>query len=148
MLVLDTTQCLRLLDVAKGRRLEALFVLAVTTGVREGELLALHWSDVDLSRRLVAVTGTLSRSRAGLEITDPKDGPSSPAGPPHHAGGYGTPEAPRGAGAGEAGCREPVGGERPGLLDDRGPAHGQGALASPALRPPAARRRSPAHALP
>jgi integrase len=72
MMVLDTTQCLRLLDVAKGRRLEALFVLAVTTGMREGELLALHWCDVDLSRGAVAVTGTLSRSRVGLEITDPK----------------------------------------------------------------------------
>ena len=72
MMVLDTTQCLRLLEVAKGRRLEALFVLAVTTGMREGELLALHWCDVDVSRGVVAVTGTLSRSRAGLEITDPK----------------------------------------------------------------------------
>ncbi len=72
MMVLDTMQCLRLLEVAQGRRLEALFVLAVTTGMREGELLALHWGDVDLSRGVVAVTGTLSRSRAGLEITDPK----------------------------------------------------------------------------
>jgi integrase len=63
---------LEALEVAKGRRLEALFVLAVTIGIREGELLALHWYDVDLSRGVVPVTGTLSRSRAGLEITDPK----------------------------------------------------------------------------
>jgi len=38
----------RLLDVARGDRLEALYVLAVTTGIRQGELLALKWQDVDL----------------------------------------------------------------------------------------------------
>jgi integrase len=32
----------------EGDRLEALYVLALTTGMRLGELLALRWSDVDL----------------------------------------------------------------------------------------------------
>ena len=36
------------LDAAAGGRLEALYVLAVTTGMRQGELLAFHWRDVDL----------------------------------------------------------------------------------------------------
>ena len=35
-----------LLDAARGDRLEALYVLAISTGLREGELLALRWEDV------------------------------------------------------------------------------------------------------
>jgi integrase len=38
----------KLLDAAQGDRLEALYVLAATTGMRQGELLALKWQDVDL----------------------------------------------------------------------------------------------------
>ena len=36
------------LDVARGHWLEPLFRLALTTGMRVGELLALRWRDVDL----------------------------------------------------------------------------------------------------
>ncbi len=36
-----------LLDATRGDRLEALFVLAVSTGLREGELLALRWEDLE-----------------------------------------------------------------------------------------------------
>jgi len=36
----------RLLKVVKGDRLEALFVLALGTGLRQGELLGLAWEDV------------------------------------------------------------------------------------------------------
>ena len=44
---------------ARGRdRLEALYVLAIHTGLRQGELLGLKWDDVDLEARL------LSRSAA------------------------------------------------------------------------------------
>ena len=37
------------LEAARGDRLEALYVLAVTTGMRQGELLGLKWQDVDLA---------------------------------------------------------------------------------------------------
>ena len=37
-----------LFDAAKGDRLEALYILAVTTGLRQGELLGLKWDDIDL----------------------------------------------------------------------------------------------------
>lgn len=45
-----------------GERLEALFTLALATGLREGELLALHWRDVDLARGKVnaPILGSLS----------------------------------------------------------------------------------------
>lgn len=38
----------RLLDAAVGMRFEAAFVVAVVTGVRLGEMLALRWVDLDL----------------------------------------------------------------------------------------------------
>jgi integrase len=41
-------QARSLLEAARGDRLEALYVLAVTTGMRQGELLGLRWEDVDL----------------------------------------------------------------------------------------------------
>jgi integrase len=50
---LDEGQVKRLLEAVRGDRLEALYVLAVTTGMRSGELLGLRWEDVDLE------TGTL-----------------------------------------------------------------------------------------
>jgi integrase len=56
---------------------EALLVLAITTGMRRGELLALRWKDVDLERGSLAVTGSLQgESRATLSIASPKSGKS------------------------------------------------------------------------
>lgn len=67
----------RFLEAAKGERLEALLVLAITTGMRRGELLALRWKDVDLDRGALAVTGSLQgESRATLSIASPKSGKS------------------------------------------------------------------------
>ncbi|MHB1576381.1 MAG: site-specific integrase [Candidatus Dormibacteria bacterium] len=51
---------------------EALYVLAVTTGMRQGELLALRWSAIDLARRNVQVTGTVTNVGSQLLITPPK----------------------------------------------------------------------------
>ncbi len=46
--VLTREQAHILLKEVKAHRLEALLTLAVTTGMREGELLALRWQDIDL----------------------------------------------------------------------------------------------------
>jgi integrase len=43
-------QARALLTAAAGNRFEVLFVLAVKTGMRREELLALRWEDVDLTR--------------------------------------------------------------------------------------------------
>jgi len=45
---LTSEQTRSLLDAASGDKLEALYVLAVTTGMRQGELLGLQWKDIDL----------------------------------------------------------------------------------------------------
>ncbi len=54
------------------RSWEALWLLAVTSGMRQGELLGLRWSDVDLDQGILHVTGNLSRGSNGLEVTRPK----------------------------------------------------------------------------
>lgn len=56
----------------EGVRLEALYVLALTTGMRQGELLALHWADMDLDAAALHVRGTLQRSRGALTVAEPK----------------------------------------------------------------------------
>ncbi len=57
---LSPIQARTLLDAARGDRLEALYVLAVTTGMRQGELLGLGWEDVDLESGVVRVSRTLT----------------------------------------------------------------------------------------
>lgn len=49
-----------------GNRLEPLFAMAVATGMRQGELLALRWADVDLERGTVRVRHTLERRTRAL----------------------------------------------------------------------------------
>ncbi|MDP9236359.1 MAG: site-specific integrase [Chloroflexota bacterium] len=61
-----------LLDAAAGDRLEALYVLALTTGMREGEILGLKWRDVDFAGRAVEVRGSLQRVPSGLVLAEPK----------------------------------------------------------------------------
>ncbi len=46
-------------DCSKGTFYDNLFVTAVTTGMRIGELAALRWKDVDLDNKLIHVTRTL-----------------------------------------------------------------------------------------
>lgn len=62
----------KLLEAAKGSRFEVLMRFLVMTGLRKGEALALHWSDVDLYGCYITVRGTLARGEAGLEIGMPK----------------------------------------------------------------------------
>src|SRR5215211_4053941 len=62
----------RLLEAASGDRLEALYVLAIATGLRQGELLALKWEDVDLERGVLRVRRTLTRVGAKVSLGEPK----------------------------------------------------------------------------
>ena len=64
---LGTEECAAFLEAARGERLEALFVLAVLCGLREGELLALRWEDADLeaARPALLVRRTLTRGEDG-----------------------------------------------------------------------------------
>jgi integrase len=66
---LTRDQAVALLDAAKGDKLEGVYVLALTAGLRIGEILALQWGDIDLE----AGTLTVRRSLAsGVSIESPK----------------------------------------------------------------------------
>lgn len=60
------------LETIKGHRLEALFVLALTSGMRQGELLALRWDDLDLDRGKLSVCATLQNIGGKMELSEPK----------------------------------------------------------------------------
>lgn len=68
---LSRDQVLTLLRAAQRHPMEALFTLAVTTGMREGELLALRWRDVDLEHGTLHVRATLRRVPGGGFSFDP-----------------------------------------------------------------------------
>src|SRR4051812_39271002 len=69
---LTAEQAQALLEAIRGDRLESLFRLMLATGLRRGEALALHWSDVDLDAQLLRVRWTLSRTSQGLQLNEPK----------------------------------------------------------------------------
>lgn len=73
MKVLDENQVRSLLITAKGHRLEALFKLEVTSGLREGEILGLKWSDIDWENHQLKVQRQLQRVPGmGLMFSEPK----------------------------------------------------------------------------
>lgn len=58
----------RLLETVRGDRLEALYVVALHTGLRQGELLALRWKDLDLEERTLQVRRTVTKDGGKLGI--------------------------------------------------------------------------------
>jgi integrase len=70
---LSPTQVRALLWAASGTRYEALYVAAVHTGLRQGELLGLRWSDVDLEAGRLSVTRSLKVTADGLAFGAPKN---------------------------------------------------------------------------
>jgi integrase len=64
---LGSEECATFLAASRGERLEALYLLAVHCGLREGELLALRWEDVYLNviKPAILVRRTLTRGVDG-----------------------------------------------------------------------------------
>lgn len=72
---LSPEEACELLDAAREDKFEALYVLAVTTGMRQGELLALRWSDIDLEdpeQATLSVRRTLTRNGGRVAFGEPK----------------------------------------------------------------------------
>lgn len=70
----------QLLEAAAPTSLYALLYLALSTGARQGELLALRWEDVDLERGTMHIARTIQRSPGqGVSYRPPKTHRSSRA---------------------------------------------------------------------
>lgn len=69
--VLTEEEQYRFMEACRGHRLEALYLLALATGMRRGEILALTWDCVDFKNQSISVKSSMSR------IKDPDTGVSS-----------------------------------------------------------------------
>ena len=67
---LDDEERARLLTACKAHSLElyTIVVLALSTGARRGEILSLHWKDVDLTRRTIVLRQTKNGEQRALPL--------------------------------------------------------------------------------
>jgi excisionase family DNA binding protein len=69
---LTPSEALALLSQLQGDRLEGLFILALSTGLRRGEVLGLRWQDIDLPGRALFVRQAVQRINGELRFVPPK----------------------------------------------------------------------------
>jgi integrase len=62
----------RILEAAKSERLGAMYQVAILTGLRLGELLALTWRAVDLEAGQLQVSASFQRVSKGWQVGEPK----------------------------------------------------------------------------
>ncbi|WP_052195427.1 tyrosine-type recombinase/integrase [Deinococcus radiopugnans] len=72
MKVWTTEQVGLFLEQARSHRLYALFYVALATGMRRGELMALHWDNTNLQQGVIRVRTNLVELKDGSHITEPK----------------------------------------------------------------------------
>jgi len=77
---LNAEEACRFLEAARGDRLEALYVVSLTCGLRAGEARALRWQDVDTPNGCIRIQGTLQDGK----------GPRYWIGPPKSKSAYRT----------------------------------------------------------
>jgi integrase len=70
--ILTPEQITTVLDALLGHSLHPIVSLALATGMRRGELLALEWGDIDLDRAVLRVERSLEETKAGLRVKPPK----------------------------------------------------------------------------
>ena len=71
-LVVDQTLAGQLLAAVAGTRLELPAAIAIATGMRRGEILALRWHDLDPERTIAHVQRSLQPTKHGLVFEQPK----------------------------------------------------------------------------
>ena len=72
MTALDAGQVKKLFETARGDPLEGLYVTAIGTGARLGELLGLKWADIDFESKTISIQRTLRDLNGRLEAGEPK----------------------------------------------------------------------------
>ncbi len=63
-------QAKKLQDHLKGHHLEVIIRLALVTGMRRDELLALKWQDVDMEKRILSVQNAKTKGRDAIQIPE------------------------------------------------------------------------------
>jgi integrase len=72
MATLTAEQAQRLLDAIRHTRVYWPALVAIATGARRGEILALRWRNVDLVRGTIRIVESLEQTKAGLRAKAPK----------------------------------------------------------------------------
>jgi integrase len=72
MACLTEDQCKMLMEEANKSRVGALITLALGSGMRQGEMLALEWTDIDFPAATVTVSKSLAQIKGHLHIKEPK----------------------------------------------------------------------------
>jgi integrase len=72
MMCLTQDQARHLLTASCGRAVHPLLAVALGTGCRQGELLALAWEDIDLKKATLSVRRCLSETKQGFILKEPK----------------------------------------------------------------------------
>lgn len=70
--VMSVAEAMLFLEAIRGNRLEALYLLAVTTGMRRGEMLGLRWEDLDLEADTLKVSRSLDTYYGPAQENAPK----------------------------------------------------------------------------
>src|SRR5207248_5063687 len=71
--VLTPQEARRLLDAARGDRLEALYSVALALGLRQGEALGLKWSDIDMDAGVLRIRRAAQRvPHQGSQLVETK----------------------------------------------------------------------------
>jgi integrase len=68
------TQTADLLEALRGSWMHVPALLAVSCGLRRGEIAALRWGSIDLDRGRLAVVQSAEQTRAGVRYKEPKSG--------------------------------------------------------------------------
>lgn len=70
---LDEDQVRQLLRIAARNRLYPLYLLAIDSGMRQGEIIALEWTDIDFEKSTVSITKSArSGGKGGVRIKEVK----------------------------------------------------------------------------
>ncbi len=75
---LTPDQTIDLLEALKGHQYYTPVLVAVMTGLRRGEVLALRWKRIDLDTGAISVTESLEQTANGLRYKAPKNGKTRP----------------------------------------------------------------------
>ncbi len=78
MKTLDASRTAWLFTAAEGTRLYMPIVLESTLGIRRGEVLALRWSDLNLSTNIATILRSLQQTNDGLTFKSTKSGKGRP----------------------------------------------------------------------